>query len=286
MLSLRRLVNFDFNSSFLRLILSLYYREGRCYRIPFGPLTGSKIWYDRSINYHAVIGVWERNNFLALKKVLPVLLEKQSVVCAYDIGANIGLYSLFFSRYSERIKVVAFEAVQDTVRKLKRNIDENRGLSIAVVDRAIGNIDGHVSFYLGHHHKSSLEKDWTSDRGATNVEEISVPCIRLDSFVATSPGTLPDIIKIDVEGGADKVLEGAGALITRKRPVILIESHTGREDAAIIRMLSLFDYKAFRVTDNKWVKHPRNDYLDRDGVWGTLLLFPSESASEYLKKGM
>lgn len=282
-MNLRRIYNFDFNSSLLRSILSLYYRPHRFYRIPFGPLAGLVIWYDRSINFHAILGLWERANFLALEKVLARLLQGRTRLQAYDIGANIGLYSLFLSRFSEKVKVFAFEPVAETVEHLHRNIEKNGNLNIEIIEKAAGNVNGAVTFYIGHHHKSSLEKDWTSDRGTTSVAEVKVPSLTLDSFVEENPSRSPDIIKIDVEGAGEKVLEGAARTLRTRRPIIIIESHAAYEDRAIIKMLAEFDYNAYRVNNGKWIKNPQNDYRDPDGVWGTMILFPRENSLDYFK---
>lgn len=281
MLNLRRIYELDFNSSVIRFLLSIYFRPGRFYKIPFGALRGIRIWYDRDINYHAILGVWEKKNFSLLRKVLTELAKEKSTVHAYDIGANIGLYSLFFSKFPG-IRVHAFEPVTETLAIFKKNIDRNRMNGIQVVDRVVGEVDGEVTFYIGHHHKSSLEKDWTSDRGTKEVHEIRVPSITIDSFVKHNPDDIPDIIKIDVEGAGGLVLLGASETLRSIRPILLIESHAAYEDQAIIKMLHQFNYRAFRINNHKWIKNPGNDYHDSEGVWGTMLLLPAERPSGYI----
>lgn len=281
MLNLRRLYNLDFNSAFIRASLGFYYQPGKFYRIPFGALRGMWLWYDRSINYHAVLGVWERSNFSALNKVLAKLVDKGNFVNAWDIGANIGLYSLFFARFSPQIKVQAFEPVVETLELFRKNIARNQLTNIQVVEKAAAATEGDVTFFIGHHHKSSLEKDWTSDHGTTQVKEVNVPSTTIDSFVNKFPDSKPDIIKIDVEGAGGSVFAGAEDTLRRLRPIILIESHAPYEDMAIVEMLATFRYKAFRINDSKWIRKPGNDYKDPEGVWGTMLLFPEESHSDY-----
>lgn len=276
MLNLLKIVNLEFNSSIARYLLALYYKPGNFYKIPFGALKGFKLWYDRTINYHAVLGFWEKNNFYVLDKLFSRFLINRDKIVVYDVGANVGLYSLFFSRFGPNVNIAAFEAVPETVESLKRNLEINSINSVQIVDKAVADHDGHVSFFVGHHHKSSLVKDWASDAGKSHVNEIKVPSISVDLFA--SDGTLgtPDFIKIDVEGGGDKVLQGASVVIAKGRPIILIESHNAVEDNAIIATLAIFQYDAFRVNNRKWVKNKNQNYIDREGVWGTLLLVPQE----------
>jgi FkbM family methyltransferase len=283
MLTFRKFCDFDFNSPVIRRLLSLYYRPGRYYRIPFGQLAGIKIWYDRSINYHAILGLWERSSFKTLEKVLVQLTSDRKSVQFFDIGANIGLYSLYVGRFSKKTKVVAFEPVKETVKRLKDNLTENGIQDIKILENAVSNKDGEVNFYLGHHHKSSLYKEWTSDRGATQVNEIKVNAVKLDTFVKQNAESVPDFIKIDVEGAGGKVLEGGINTFKTSRPIILIESHLSEEDRAIIDMMKECDYETFRINDQKWVKNPESDYHDPEGVWGTMLLFPREKVPEFNK---
>jgi FkbM family methyltransferase len=286
MMNLSKILNFEFNSPFLRYVLSRYFRPGRFYRIPFGQLRGFWIWYDRTINYHAVLGIWEKNNFAVVSRIFSHLAKGHRSLVVYDIGANIGLFTLFFSKYRPSVRIVAFEAVDDTVAGLKTNLHRNSIHDVVIENRAVSSADGAVSFFVGHHHKSSLVKNWASDEGKREIREIKVPSIRIDSYVQANPSLKPDFIKIDVEGGADKVLEGAGKVFEEIRPLVMIESHNAIEDNAIIEMLAKFDYDAFRINTRQWVKNKSMNYKDSEGVWGNMILIPRERSSQcskYLK---
>lgn len=281
-MSLSKILNLEFNSTLLRYLLSRFYRPGRFYRIPFGHLRGFRIWYDRTINYHAVLGIWEKNNFAVLSKLFSYLTKEDRSLVVYDIGANIGLFTLFFSKYKPSVRIVAFEAVGETVAALKTNLHRNSIHDVVVENRAVSSEDGTVSFFVGHHHKSSLLKNWASDEGKREIREIKVASIKIDSYVQANPSLKPDFIKIDVEGGADKVLEGAGKVFETIRPLVMIESHNAIEDNAIIQMLSKFDYDAFRINNHKWVKNKSANYKDPEGVWGNMILIPRERSSQCL----
>jgi FkbM family methyltransferase len=284
-MGLSRILNLQFNSSVLRFILSLYYKPGKFYRIPFGALKGFSIWYDRTINFHAILGVWEKDNFDVLMRLFPQLFQGKRFFVVYDIGANIGLFSLYFSKF-QNVQVIAFEAVPATTRSLENNLVRNNVKNVVIVGCAVSSEDGEASFFVGHHHKSSLLKEWASSGGSEETHEIRVPSVKLDSYWDTNPISIPDFIKIDVEGGAGSVLQGASKIFRLARPVILIESHNPSEDNAIMGVLNQFNYDAFRIDDRKWVINKSAGHKDRDGVWGTLVLLPEEKRSElapYLK---
>jgi FkbM family methyltransferase len=280
--TLSKFWNLEFNSPLFRYILSFYYKPGRFYRIPFGPLKGIRIWYDRSVNYHAMLGLWERTNFLFLEKILVHLVRKRNKkLVVFDIGANIGLFSLFLRQFKENVSGVAFEPVPETFKVLTGNFERNLIDNVTPLPRAVGNYQGEVTFFVGHHHKSSLVRDWASDHGTTEINEIKVMSVTIDKMVENDSEKAPDIIKIDVEGGGDKVLKGAYHTLKTKRPILLFESHIPGEDHEVIHVLNEFDYKAFRLDTCQWVKNSKGDYKDRDGVWGTMLLFPEEKMSEF-----
>jgi len=267
----------EFNSAIIRYLLSFFYRPGNIYRIPFGSLRGLKLGYDRTINFHAILGLWEQDNFTLSNKILTNLLLEKNKLVIYDIGANIGLFSLFFSK-RKNADIFAFEAVPDTVEILKRNLALNATNNVTVLDKAVSDTNEGASFFVGHHHKSSLVKDWASDRGTSNVQEIHVPSVKLDSFVEASNNAMPDFIKIDVEGGGNRVIEGLQNILKINRPVLLFESHTAEEDEAVIGLLDSFNYRAFRVNNRKWVTNQKTNYKDPNGVWGTMFLVPQEKS--------
>jgi len=51
-----------------------------------------------------------------------------------------------------------------------------------------------------------------------------VPAIALDDFIATG-GPVPQLVKVDVEGGEYEVLRGGSNLFTKQRPLIIVEVH-------------------------------------------------------------
>ena len=74
-LNLRKLQYFKFNSALLRNILSLRFRKDHFYRIPFGAISGSKLYYRKDINFHAMMGVWEKESPCAEQSDLSVWAE-------------------------------------------------------------------------------------------------------------------------------------------------------------------------------------------------------------------
>ncbi len=264
----------EFNSGLLRKILGWYFREDRIYTIPFGALRGFRMRYHKEINFHAILGFWETKNIEILSSVVKGLFTKPVVAC--DIGANIGEYALWFHRYLPAGSTIhAFEPSQQVLGYLRETIEVNKAANVEVVASACADHNGKVAFYLaGTHHRSSFNREWAAsgDRTPTRVE---VDAVTLDDFYFSRQRVPPDFIKIDVEGGAKAVFDGAARCIREKNPLILIESHLPDEDAAIGSVLVNNGYQAYRITNCQWVEDITATHPDPKGVWGALLLCPA-----------
>ncbi|NBW99329.1 FkbM family methyltransferase [bacterium] len=278
-LTLHQLRYVKFNSSLIRKILSCFYQEGKVYRIPFGPLRGSKMYYDRSVNYHAILGLWDVEEYQFLGRLLRKggFLKPGSITA--DVGANLGFFSMWMSKQFESMEhtVIAFEPAPETLKKLKTNLQENVCPQIRVVEQACSNKIGHMDFYIGnHHHISSILKSWADSGVDGSSQRVTVPTTTLDLYFQEHVGAFPDFVKMDIEGGGVFALKGCEEIFTKKRPLVWIESHLPEEDQAISDVLTRHSYSAFRFSDKKIVAEKGKTHPHPEGVWGTLLLFPNE----------
>jgi len=73
-----------------------------------------------------------------------IVLREDAVV--FDVGANIGMFSLFVGARCPSATVYAFEPVPEVFAKLVRNVDE-RGLSVRPFDYGLSDRDQDVTFY-------------------------------------------------------------------------------------------------------------------------------------------
>jgi hypothetical protein len=100
--------------------------------------------------------------------------------------------------------------------------------------------------------------------------------------VARQHGVAPTFIKIDVEGFEAQVLRGATEILSRSRPVIMVEVHASPgNQQAVWSALEEFDYRCFRPGDGAMIR----DLADLDG---NVFAFPSErsdEASRVLRQG-
>jgi hypothetical protein len=72
-------------------------------------------------------------------------------------------------------------------------------------------------------------------------EIIIVPAVTLDDFIAAG-GPVPQLIKIDVEGGEYQVLSGGPSLFASRRPLLIVEVHHQQAAEQISAWLDEYRY--------------------------------------------
>ncbi|MGH7925238.1 MAG: FkbM family methyltransferase [Candidatus Binatus sp.] len=166
-----------------------------------------------------------------------------------EVGANIGLYALAFAgRVGAAGHVVAFEPDPVNASALEANVSVNGWHDrITVIKAAVGHSSGQVSFAAARGVESRI------DTGHNCGDAITVPMVTLDDALR---GRRIDVIKIDVEGFEQQVIQGARRVLTEehRRPrAILVEVHPyawadlGTTTSA--SFLRLLDEMGYRVED-------------------------------------
>jgi FkbM family methyltransferase len=148
------------------------------------------------------------------------LLKSKS--CVFDVGANIGFYTLLAASAMEgRGQVHAFEPQPEVFRCLSHNNSLNGYLSSRLNQMAMSDVDGQELLFL------PADLSWTNASllmGFTQQhDKITVNSIRFDSYCEKNITSKVDLIKIDVEGGESKVLYGMGRLLDTWQPDIICE---------------------------------------------------------------
>ena len=212
----------------LRLPLSLIPREAEV-RVLRGPLRGMK-WIKGSGPNAYWFGTYEVVRLRAFAN----LVTQGAVV--YDVGANVGIYSLLASiRSGPSGSVYAFEPLERNLEYLRQHIALNNLQNCTVFGQAVCNEEGTRSFSA-----ATMESPMAhlSPNG-----ELLVPSTTLDSGIY-GPRRLgpPDIIKIDVEGAELEVLQGSHRALAEFHPTIFLEIHGTQLHADCRAFLSRMSY--------------------------------------------
>lgn len=142
----------------------------------------------------------------------------------YDIGANLGMFSLPAAvRAGPTGLVVALEPDSAMAALLRRSASQGTDRApIRVLTLAASESVGTDEFHVARRSRATSH---LSGHGLPQTGGIrstrSIATITLDRLLDDHPE--PDIVKIDVEGAEARVLRGASRLLTDVRPVILCE---------------------------------------------------------------
>lgn len=197
---------------------------------------------------------------LSVQQLVARLLRQGMVV--YDVGANVGFFTLIFATLvGPDGAVYAFEADLDNAARARANVQRNGFTNVVVVARACGAHDGFATLHLapiagGHSTVTTGHPE--RDVGAVTIEQTTI-----DSFIATGAARPPDLVKVDVEGAEELVLDGMAATIATARPMLLVElddadraTHDTRA-ADLVARLRAAGYRVERVPD----AYPGSDWF-------------------------
>lgn len=152
-----------------------------------------------------------------------------------DVGANIGLWSLYVAGQS-KTTVYAIEPVPSNVEQLRKNIALNQYGNIHVIPMALWNKpQKDLPLFLGDNLAMSSAKQPFS-------QQVTVPADTLDNLVETYRIPNITLLKLDVEGAEKEVLEGSVKTLHSMRPNIIFEAWNQDILQELTAFLSPFGY--------------------------------------------
>jgi FkbM family methyltransferase len=201
-----------------------------------------------------------------------------------DIGANIGLHSLYLARVFPRAKVLAFEASPRVFDDLYINLSLNKCNNLEVYNTALGSSQGEMVFYepSGRGIENRGLGSFNPDNVPEDFAKVTLQVDTVDSLITKKLGADEKVsmIKIDVQGHESQVLGGAAACLSEHRPVIFMELEMANfsEPEQVINEFGIrfneLNYMAHRISDTE----PAYTQMDWDTVSSTdkfdVLLLP------------
>lgn len=161
---------------------------------------------------------------------------------AIDVGANVGLMtSPMCAAVGPGGRVWAVEPLPRNLRRLHRLRDDNGLDQLEIFPVALGATTATERLRMpatpGASGWGSFVATW--ERSG----ELEVPTAPLDDLVDSHGGAHPlRLVKIDVEGFEDEVLNGAARTLTQHRPVVICEFHDGLLRSAGTSARQLLDH--------------------------------------------
>lgn len=146
-------------------------------------------------------------NKMEAEQAESMLRELKEGQVFFDIGANVGYYSILASKIvGETGTVMACEPVVRNLAYLQQHVVLNKAKNVRILAFACSDENGTAQFSFGPN-TAMGHLDVAIDGQTATDADVLVPTITLDKM-AEELGIVPDVIKIDVEGAELSVLEG------------------------------------------------------------------------------
>lgn len=141
----------------------------------------------------------------------------------FDVGANIGYYSVIAARLVGSAGAVhAFEPNGAVREALQQNIRLNGLTNVVVHSEAVSDRSGEVTFY---------ESSWAANQGISSmfpgdgrIIQTTVHARTLDEIASSIAPRRIDVIKMDIEGAERLAIQGGARLFQDSAPALIFEA--------------------------------------------------------------
>jgi FkbM family methyltransferase len=188
--------------------------------------------------------------------------------CIFDIGANVGYYTILFSRLAPDGQIFAFEPTS-TEAMLRANLAHHQVKNVEIHKVAVGRQPGL--------REDDIFRIWGRD-----AERSEYPFVSIDSFVQERKVKKVDCVKIDVDSFDFEVLQGAVDTLQTYDPYVVVElnhalSRRQQSNAEAMAWLSRLGYSDALVLDfdNFVLKRVHHRMIDHSSCTSSITLhFP------------
>ncbi len=180
-----------------------------------------------------------------------------------DIGANIGLFSLFAAeRVGKSGKVIAFEPAPDTFQKLTENVKINNFTNVELHNLGVSDQVAKIPFFVSQNGYDA----WNSFGNLTNKSETiatEVEVKPLDRFLSTIDAAKIKLVKIDVEGWEKFVLKGGEHFFKTQQPVVMMEFtestcfEVGYMVQELYDIMETYGYRWYELKNQQLIPHKK-----------------------------
>ncbi len=173
---------------------------------------GDLIFEVRPTDWCAFQEIILENEYFIVEEILKRCKTGNPVIL--DLGANIGLFSLFTLFLNPETSLLSVEASENTYQMLSRNRGLNGSYDWKTENAAVSNSDGYLTFEEGAVSTSGK----LSSAGNTKVKSV-----RLKSLLEKYQDDIL-LVKMDIEGAEEDVISDSKNLLSRIKNLI-IEIH-------------------------------------------------------------
>lgn len=215
-----------------------------------GLVKNKKITYKlrNGIKYNVRAGTCDRgiiNEIWIEKHYVPKGFEIKEKDTILDVGAQIGVFSVYAAHHAKKGKIYAFEPMSENFKMLKENTNLNKLKNITNINCALSDKNGKESLFIddlntGGHSFFNDKKSWSKNK-------IIVKSMNLDSFFNKYKIKKIDFLKMDCEGAEYKIFFGASKKTLEKIKKISMEYHNLDEKKNVHKLKKYLEKNNFEV---------------------------------------
>ena len=186
--------------------------------------------------------------------------QKKENLIFWDIGANIGLYSIYNSLKYPKSTTIAFEPSSSNLRVLTRNISiNNLEKNIKVISMPLTNKKNMFQemkegqFVEGGALNSFGEKFNFEGKEFKPTMKYNLLGTTINYFLESLILDIPDYIKIDVDGIEHLILEGGDKFLNNKKVKSLsieINEHFKEQYDKVLNLMNKYEFKMLHKKHN------------------------------------
>jgi FkbM family methyltransferase len=206
-------------------IPSIYFKLTNKELVTLITRTGIKIKIrTSSTDLMAFTNVW------VIKEYSKLGFEIKDEDTVIDVGAHIGLFSLFASQFCKKGKIFSFEPIKENFELLKENIRINDITNISLFNEAISNTTSKITLYQN-------EDEAGHSKFIKTSKSIQVNSKAFKEFIDEREIEKCGLLKLDCEGSEYEIIESLPPKYFEKFKKIIIEYHLADTKPNLIRNL-------------------------------------------------
>jgi FkbM family methyltransferase len=175
----------------------------------------------------------------------------------WDIGANIGLYSIYCSIKKKKLNIYSFEPSFLNLFPLSKNISiNNLDNQVKIIQIPLHNKNkSFFKFFESSEIEGGALNSFQSKKKNSSKNKFSIFGLRADYLIKNNYLKKPNYIKIDVDGNEDLILEGFGKYLTNKslyEILIEIDENKIKQKKKILSILKKSGYICYKKVNNNF----------------------------------
>jgi FkbM family methyltransferase len=171
-----------------------------------------------------LFGLYEKDRLFFMRDYLRNAKKEDAVVL--DVGANTGNHALFLSRCVSQGKVHAFEPFPPVIKRFRENLAINPAITnIELHELGLSDKEAELSFVApdDENEGSGSFQINSSREPGHKVYGRKLKVVAADAYLGDKRIGPIAFVKMDIEGHEEAALKGMREILTRDRPVVVVE---------------------------------------------------------------